>query len=212
MRLGPRCTSTPGTGVPVRCAGAPDHRPRRTGRGCHCPSPWPGRNVPITPHPRSYRGTPGVSVTEPETDTRSRGTFGAEGPRIWFTSRVTGHRPTGLVDRRSGSAYRSTFIRVMIALRYRGAIARLGQTRSERPRRLGREMAGVFMPGLAWPLDGLSRRPGGSGAGTPSTISARHNANSWQVLPLQSVGVCNADSAATEASGAHQAGGIRTAR
>ena len=55
-----------------------------------------------------------------------------DGSWIWITSRVTGHRPTGLVDCRDGSAYHE-FISVLIALRYRGAIARLRGSRGPRP-------------------------------------------------------------------------------
>lgn len=126
------CTSAPGTGVPVWCACAPDHRARETGTEVPLPSMVEGAYRTDYADPRSNRELPGASVTEPETDIVLEARSGRRS-RIWITSRVTGHRPAGLVDRRGGSAYRSNFIRVMIALRYRRAIARFrGSRRGQR--------------------------------------------------------------------------------
>ena len=117
------CTSAPGTCVRGRCADAPDHRPPPSRTTVPLPS---GRH-------RAYlAATPTRDRTRRSLGRRSRNwkrTFDPrkvrdDRSRFQLTSRVTGHRPTGLVDRRGGSAYLA-FIRVAIALRYRRAISRL---------------------------------------------------------------------------------------
>ena len=81
-----------------------DPVPRR--QGCHCPAPGPGLMFWL----RRPAIEPGVSWGVGH-GTRKRPfvlrMVRSEGSRIRFTSRITGHRPTGLVDRRDGSAYRS---------------------------------------------------------------------------------------------------------
>ncbi len=117
----------------------PTIEPVEPGRGCHCDPSSSARTVPLTPTRDQPGDTWGVGHGTRNGRSVPRLTR-VDGSRTWVTSRVTGHRPSGLGDRRDGSTYRTsrTFISALVALRYRRAIARSGLARLVRDGRAHR--------------------------------------------------------------------------
>ena len=150
-----RCVAAPGTGVPVRCAGAPDHRACPDGTRVPLPAPRTGPSVLPTPTRDRTGNEPGASVTEQGTDVVSRKVRARiPGPVHEPSNWALGHQAWWTVGT---AALIRSFIQRTIALRYRGAISRSG----DRSRRSAREAVVVRRSGPAAPASG------GRGAGRP---------------------------------------------